>query len=170
MSLESILDGIVRREGGYVDHPADRGGPTRHGITAATLGDWRGLGRPATRAEVLALDVEEARAIYRQRYVVAPGFDRLVQPVLLEAVVDYAVHSGPAAAARALQYACEVRQDGIVGPVTLAAANRGNACRLRRRVLAARLRHLGRLIAGDPSQAAFAAGWLGRVAEQVEEG
>ena len=49
-AIEQILDDILRREGGYVNHPADRGGPTNFGITAQTLGNWRQLGRPTTTA------------------------------------------------------------------------------------------------------------------------
>ena len=64
--IDTILDEIIRREGGYVNHPADRGGPTNFGITAQTLGSWRKLGRPATTAEVRALTEAEARAVYRQ--------------------------------------------------------------------------------------------------------
>ena len=40
-AIEQILDDILRREGGYVSHPADRGGPTNFGIAAQTLGSWR---------------------------------------------------------------------------------------------------------------------------------
>ena len=28
-SIEQLLAELIAREGGYVDHPADRGGPTR---------------------------------------------------------------------------------------------------------------------------------------------
>jgi lysozyme family protein len=30
-----LIDALIDREGGYVNHPADRGGPTRYGITEA---------------------------------------------------------------------------------------------------------------------------------------
>ena len=32
----------VGNEGGYSDHPADRGGKTKYGITESTLRRWRG--------------------------------------------------------------------------------------------------------------------------------
>jgi ferredoxin-NADP reductase len=87
-TIEQILDDILRREGGYVNHPADRGGPTNFGITAQTLGSWRKLGRPATAAEVQALTEPEARAIYRQQYITGPGFETITHPALLHLLVD----------------------------------------------------------------------------------
>jgi hypothetical protein len=35
MSVDTLIDEVISREGGYVDHPADRGGPTMFGITEA---------------------------------------------------------------------------------------------------------------------------------------
>ncbi|HGV4401999.1 TPA: glycosyl hydrolase 108 family protein, partial [Klebsiella pneumoniae] len=33
MTADQIIEGILGKEGGYVDHPSDKGGPTRWGIT-----------------------------------------------------------------------------------------------------------------------------------------
>jgi lysozyme family protein len=33
--LDELINALIEREGGYVNHPADRGGPTRYGITEA---------------------------------------------------------------------------------------------------------------------------------------
>ena len=33
--VDVLIDELIEREGGYVNHPADRGGPTRFGITEA---------------------------------------------------------------------------------------------------------------------------------------
>jgi lysozyme family protein len=166
--IDTILNEVLRREGGYVNHPADRGGPTKFGITAATLGAWRHLGRAATAKEVAALAVEEARAIYRQRYITAPGFEAVTHQPLLALLVDAGVHSGPKRAVEWLQTALSVTADGILGPRTRAALQQADPAVLYRRVLAARLRFLGRLITKDRRQAVFAAGWMARMAEWVE--
>jgi len=104
-TIDTILDEIIRREGGYVNHQADRGGPTKFGITAQTLGAWRKLGRPATASEVQALTKDEARAIYRQQYITGPGLDVITHPGLLRLLVDSGVHSGPKRAVQWLQSA-----------------------------------------------------------------
>ena len=36
MTADQIIEGILGKEGGYVDHPSDKGGPTRWGITQTT--------------------------------------------------------------------------------------------------------------------------------------
>jgi len=166
--IDTILDEIIRREGGYVNHPSDRGGPTNFGITAQTLGAWRKLGRPATAAEVQALTETEAMAIYRQQYITGPGFEAVTHPGLLHLLVDTAVHSGPKRAVQWLQAALGVTVDGVIGPKTRAALAAADQAVLYSKVLGQRLRHLGRLITNDPKQSAFAAGWMNRIAEFLE--
>lgn len=166
--VESIIDDIIRREGGFVNHPADRGGPTKYGITAKTLGGWRHLNRLATNNEVAALTETEAREIYRHRYIVVPGFDAITYPALQTLLVDAGVHSGPQKAVKWLQEALGVTVDGVIGPKTRAALAVTDQSKLYSKVLAARLRHLGRLITNDSEQSVFAAGWMNRMAEFVE--
>ncbi|KCW15189.1 glycosyl hydrolase 108 family protein, partial [Acinetobacter baumannii 42057_4] len=35
MNIEQYLEELIKREGGYVNNPADRGGATKYGITEA---------------------------------------------------------------------------------------------------------------------------------------
>lgn len=123
--IEALIGGIIEREGGllYTNRAADRGGPTKAGVTAKTLGDWRKLGRPATAEEVQQLEEPEIRAIYRHRYVVGPGFDKLTDDRLRTVVVDCGVLHGQGRATMWLQRAVGVPVDGVLGAHTIGAAN-----------------------------------------------
>ncbi len=157
-SFASSLDLIFRHEGGYVDHLLDPGGATNFGITRATLASVRG--RPVSKAEVLALTRREAGEVYLQRYWNAVGGDDLPPGVDL-VVFDAAVNSGPARAARWLQAALGVPQDGVVGPLTIAAARRMNGPGMVVAYSETRMRFLRRLTAWRT----FGRGWTRRVRE-----
>lgn len=167
MTTDSLITDILEREGGFVDHPADKGKATKFGITLGTLSDYRK--QSCTVEDVRQLSATEARLIYEQNYIKAPGFDRIASDALRATLVDFGVHSGPIAAIRALQKAVGVPADGMLGGQTEAAANLLDGRRLALKVLAGRARKLGRIITDDPTQAAFAAGWMDRVADQVED-
>ena len=167
MTTKEIIDGIIKREGGYVNNPADRGGPTKFGITLDTLEAWRGRG--VTQYDVEGLDEREARAIYESEYLVKPGFDKINRVPLRVFALDSAVQHGPATAIRWLQKVAGVPTDGILGPVSLQAINECDTNLLYRWMVAERCRFYGAIITKDPSQAAFAAGWSNRLAEFIEE-
>ena len=161
MTVDAILDEVIRREGGYVHDPADRGGPTKYGITQRTLRAWRG--QPMTAADVRQLTRDEARAIYRRQYVDAPGFATLPDPLRAQ-VMDNAVTSGPRQAIRDLQRAIGgVTVDGRLGPKTRAALQRQGVAAVHARLIQARAVRIGRIVQRDPTQARFLAGWLTRI-------
>lgn len=130
MSIDSIIEGVVERERGYVNHPNDRGGPTNYGITQAVarLNGYQGDMRDMPRS--LAIK------IYRDRYVVAPKFDQVIalDAAIGEELVDTGVNMGPATAATFFQRCLNVFNydgapsgysdlfvDGRLGPATLGA-------------------------------------------------
>ena len=45
MNIDQLIDDVIGREGGYSDHPADKGGPTKWGITEAVAAFSPSLGR-----------------------------------------------------------------------------------------------------------------------------
>lgn len=169
MTEAEIIADVINREGGYVDHPSDRGGATKFGITASTLGAWRTLGRPATRAEVQALELPEAQAIYRQQYILGPGFDAILDPVLRATVVDDGILSGPATAIQTLQRALGVAVDGVLGPRTRAAISATDPVVLHVRVVKARLIRYAQIVKRDRSQGDFIEGWVRRALEFLDD-
>ncbi|KMO34766.1 hypothetical protein VQ02_18595 [Methylobacterium variabile] len=156
-TFERALPLVLKHEGGYVDHPADPGGATNLGVTIGTLSTV--LGRAATKAEVRALTVAKVAPIYRQRYWDAIEGDEL--PAGLDyAVFDWAVNSGPARAAMALQRLVGVADDGKIGPITLKAVAGHDRQKLIGSLCDARLTFLEAL----STWPTFGKGWSSRVA------
>ena len=167
MGPDRIIDEIIRREGDqYTNRPADRGGPTKYGITQQTLSRWRK--RPVSAREVAALREDEARAIYHYLYIVEPGFDGIEDQRLRELMVDSGVQHGTRRVTRWLQRAAGAGVDGILGPRTRRAIRETGEAVVYRRVLARRVRFYGRIVTRFPDQAEFAAGWANRAAEFIE--
>ncbi|TVR79174.1 MAG: hypothetical protein EA405_13370 [Rhodospirillales bacterium] len=165
MSIETMIYQIIEREGGYVNHPADRGGPTNFGITAKTLGAWRGSAVPASAGEIRGLTEKEAFQIYYDIYVRKPNFIYINAPHLREAVVDFGVNSGVRRASEALQKAVGAPADGIVGPVTLRAVNAGDPQVLSLKVNLYRALFVLSLVGRSHNQVVFARGWANRINE-----
>jgi lysozyme family protein len=165
-SVDTILADILRREGGFVDHSADRGGPTNKGITLDTLSRWRR--HPAGIADLRALTDDEARAIYRAEYIDRPGLGRIRDPYLLALAVDCAVNHGPVRVIRWLQKIVGVLDDGVFGDVTEVAVNSADPVKLYQRLLGRRIEFYGEICVRDPSQLAFLVGWLRRACEFLE--
>lgn len=128
MHVEEMIEELIGREGGYVNHPADRGGPTRWGITEAVA---RAHGYAG---EMRVLPRAEAAAIYRRLYWQRPGFDRVAgrAPRVAAELFDTAVNMGPDTAAGFFQRAlnalnrsgrdyADIAVDRRIGPATLGA-------------------------------------------------
>ncbi len=174
MNVDRLIDVVIEREGGYSNHPADRGGATRWGITEkiARLHGYAGA--------MATLPPAAARAIYRARYWEGPRLDHVAP--LSEAVAgemfDTAVNMGPATAVRMLQRALnalnregrdypDIAADGLIGPQTLNALRAFLAARRFRgeEVLLKALEALQgeryiRLAEQRPANEAFLFGWL----------
>ncbi len=174
-SVHDLISDVLKREGGFVNHRADRGGPTKFGITQKTLSAW--LGRFATIGEVQALAEDTAREIYERNYFYAPRLDSLpalIQPILF----DVAVNSGPRRAVQMLQNVLNeagfgpVDVDGTLGPQTRKAAQAAAAemgAYLVNALVEERLAFYKQIVADDPSQIVFQDGWANRAEEFRQE-
>ena len=128
MDVDELIDDVIGREGGYSNHPADRGGPTRWGVTEA-VARAHGYG-----GDMRAFPRGEAVAVYRRLYWLRPGLDRVAElaPNLAAELFDTGVNMGPEVAAGFLQRALNALNRGAsdypdiivdrrIGEATLAA-------------------------------------------------
>ncbi len=174
VGLDGLIDQLIEREGNYINHPADRGGPTRYGISevVARQQGYRGAMR--------ALPREEAAAIYRRLYWQRPGFDRVNQRSrrIAEELFDTGVNMGPAVASTFLQRALtplnrnasdypDLVPDGAIGAATLNALDqfltlrgRNGESVLLRALEAMQGERYIRLAERRPANEAFLYGWL----------
>lgn len=150
---------VLQHEGGKVDDPQDPGGRTAYGITQRVYDDWRGeQGLPVR--DVWFIVEPEIEAIYRMLYWNACRCDELPAGVDY-AILDLAVNSGVNRAARFLQRAVGVPDDGKIGPVTLAAVNAKPPCQTITAITQARLAFLTQLTLFPR----YGKGWTARVGD-----
>ena len=107
---------VVILEGGYVDHPEDPGGRTNMGITQAVYEKY--LGRTVTEDEMKNIKIGDVRIIYRENYWDRVKGDDLPSGIDF-CVFDWAVNSGVSRASKALQRIVGVKDDGVIGPITV---------------------------------------------------
>lgn len=125
---EHVVPMLKQAEGGYVNHPSDRGGETNHGWTVAQARKYGWTG--AMRDMPLSWALEQ----YERRYVVEPGFDEVakVSVAIAKELVDTGVNMGPGVPSTFFQLLLSrmnrrgkdypnLRIDGDVGPTTVGA-------------------------------------------------
>lgn len=155
----TAIERVLRSEGGYVNHPSDPGGATNFGITQRVarkhgyMGDMRNLPR-ATAIE-----------IYRQDYWLAGQCQELPHAVAFQHF-DACVNHGPRQAALFLQRAVGVKDDGVIGPKTLAAVRSMPQAQVVARQQAARLDFYTSL----STWPTFGKGWTRRMAQNITYG
>lgn len=166
MSFDTALAEVLKNEGGYVDHPNDRGGKTNRGITQKTLSDF--LGREATDEEIQNISMETVRQIYKQNYWDRLSLSKLKDPVLASVLFDQAVNRGTRKVAEQIQAALGVKVDGVIGPITLRAINERDSMKfLIEFVKRSQLSYCD-IVISNPSQIVFLKGWIQRTHGYLE--
>lgn len=126
MSIDKIVDDIIKAEGGFVDHKNDLGGPTKFGITevVARANGYYGAMRDLPEAF--------ARQVYKNEYWFVPGFDKIavLSPAVSAELADTGVNCGVNFARPLIQDALnllnrqevdyeDIKVDGSIGRQTL---------------------------------------------------
>lgn len=167
-TVQQLIEEALNHEGGYVNHPADKGGPTNLGITQQTLTEY--LGRPASIEDVKNLTKETATEIYVRKYLSGPRIDTLPDPTQRQ-IFDIAINSGPKTAVKILQRVVNaagfgpITVDGVLGPKTrVCVENAQNEMHgyFQNAIVDERIKFYESIVANNPKQAVFLKGWKRR--------
>ena len=154
MTFDQAFDKLINHEGGYIFNPHDPGGETKFGISK----------RSYPHLDIHSLTLADAKTIYRRDFWDRAQCDKLA-PDLAFDLFDGAVNSGIGQSIRWLQRAVGVADDGVVGPLTLAAILReDDSSAIRARYNGQRLEFMTRLSTWD----VFGKGWARRIAVNLQ--
>jgi lysozyme family protein len=157
MNFDQAFDTLIGFEGGYANDSRDSGGETMWGITR------RVAIQEGYQGDMHLLPRDTAKAIYKKRYWDAMRTDNMPD-ALKYSLFDAAVNSGVGQAIKWLQRAMDVGEDGVLGPLTLDAAQRANGLRLAVKLNAERLDFMTSL----PTWSAYGKGWSRRIAANLK--
>lgn len=158
---------ILKWEGGYVNHPNDKGGPTNKGVTIAT---WRKVGYDKDGDG--DIDIDDLKLLSNDdvvNRVLKPSYwdrwkaDQINNQSIANIVVDWVWGSG-SWGIKFPQRILDIKDDGIVGPKTLAAMNDyPDQSELFKKLWLRRKQHFEDIVKADLTQAVFLKGWLNRL-------
>lgn len=169
----NILDRLIEREGGLIDHPFDKGGVTKYGITLPTLCDYKN-NNLLSHVDIEQLTIEQAKEIYWFKWINHSSCKYNLLPVsedLREAILDTAILFGRNRANKWVQSGINslmkkdlLLVDGVLGEQTrVYIAQCFNVDLIVYIVLARIQRHCNNCVK-DKSQLAFLNGWYNRAA------
>ena len=155
--FEHAVSVVLAHEGGYVNDPRDPGGETKYGISK----------RSYPSLDIANLTREDAIAIYYRDWWQRYGYGRINDEAVATKLLDMAVNMGPATAHRLLQEALvflgyDIAVDGIIGPQTIAAANKADPKRVLQVLRWLAAHHYYRIAAQRTQSQVFLMGWLKR--------
>lgn len=169
----------MSNEGGYADHPADRGGETFMGITRKNHPDWEGWedidklkeSGHIKDAHKLPAMMAQAQKFYEEHYwdkVKADDFEEDLSLILF----DTAVHSGVRRASKLLQKSVgyivlNIEVDGRIGRLTIKAVKDFVVSLDLNTLIKIYTINRGKfyldIIARDKTQTVFLRGWMRRI-------
>lgn len=162
-------------EGGYSNHPDDKGGETYRGIARNMHPKWAGwsiIDRYKTAPlsskqmdKVLdnSLELDDlVEAFYRAHFWNPIIGDEIMNQLIANNIYDFAVNSGVSRAVKYAQRIVGVTEDGVMGRITVKAINQ-NIEGFVTKYKASRLVFLNKIVLNNPSQQVFMRGWSNRV-------
>ena len=162
--INFTINHIKAWEGGFVNNPFDFGGATNMGITYNTFKRFRlDNNKPIPSVDDLKNISEiEWKAIFLHNYWNKWQGNLIEDKYISTMLVDWVFHSGKWGIIIP-QRLLKVRQDGIVGEITIGAVNAADPDYLFEDLKWARLEFLKDIVRNKPTQERFLKGWINRV-------
>lgn len=163
-NIDILFPFVLSFEGGFANNPSDHGGATNKGVTLTTFKRWRKQqGKPEpTVADLKSITDSEVRQIMKAYYWDTWKADEIKSQSIANLLVDWVWGSGYYGI-KYPQQLLGVKDDGIVGPQTLQALNAQDPEKFFAKLKQRREKHFRNIVANDPSQQKFLAGWLRRL-------
>lgn len=158
---KKLIPFILKWEGGFANHPNDKGGATNKGITIATFRHFFGSG--ATVEQLKAMTDEQWETVFRKGFWNPFKGDEIRNQSIANICVDWAWGSGATTAIKQVQRLLGVAVDGVVGNITLRAINSAEPEKLFEKIKSARLAFVEAIVKRDASQQVFLKGWRNRI-------
>ena len=165
---------VKKFEGGYANNPNDNGGETYAGIARGYHPKWKGWEIVDKYKQSIYSSKELNKVLQgnRQLDVLVETFykanfwnpimgDSIVDQLSADNIMDFAVNSGVSRAVRYAQRIVGASEDGAMGPNTIKAINK-HSVGFVPDYKAARLAFVHKIVANNPSQKEFLAGWVSR--------
>ncbi|AWD33448.1 putative Peptidoglycan domain protein [Candidatus Fokinia solitaria] len=155
--FEYAVNLVLAMEGGYVNHPSDKGRETKYGISK----------RSNPNVNIKNLTVRQAKQIYYIKYWRPNRYYLIKNTIIAAKIFDIAVHAGSQVANKMLQRAlwatgCKnVAETGILDEQTLKATNRAKPAVLLS-ALKSEVAGYYRIISSKDDNKLFLRGWLRR--------
>lgn len=152
------------RKTGFANDPDDAGGATMCGITIGTYKAYcRSKGYPVpTVTRLRNISYEQWRDVLKTLFWDKWKADEIKSQPLANILVDWVWASG-SSGIKIPQRILGVKQDGVVGPKTMAALNASDPKRLFDEIHNARIKFVNDIVARKPSQKKFIKGWTRRI-------
>lgn len=145
---------ILQHEGGYVNHPNDPGGETNFGISK----------RSYPKLDIKNLSKDQASEIYYKDFWTKLRCDELQSELLALHVFDMGVNAGTGRAAKILQRILLIKDDGVIGPITVRFANNFiDQKKLVSFYIEKRIEYYNKIAKANIKLQVFLKGWLKRV-------
>ena len=164
--FENFAGKLLRLEGGYVNHPLDRGGPTKYGVILTV---WQEHGHDKDgdgdidAEDIKKLSEEDAKWIAKKIFWDYFQADFILNESVAQFIVDWGYNSGRKTIAKIVQRLVNVAVDGVVGPQTITAINCADQEMLFNTLKIERKVFLNNIIKRRPDQIVFYNGWMNRV-------